>query len=180
MPSLEKKIMLRELTKKIQDRPYLFFAQFNKLTTGDMSGLRKNLLKTADSCVVVKNSLAVKIFEDLGIRDASKFLTGQIFVATCKNEPQKVSKIFVDFAKEKEDAFKIKGAIVEGQAYENDYVKELAKLPSKHELLTKVVVGVKSPISGFVLTLNALVRSFVVVLNQVAIKKTESQVNAQG
>ncbi|MBI4970529.1 MAG: 50S ribosomal protein L10 [Candidatus Omnitrophica bacterium] len=178
MPSLEKKVMIRELNKKIEARPYLFFASFRKLSTGDMSALRRNLQKSADSCVVIKNTLAIKIFDQLGIKDASKFIEGQTFVATCKEEPQKLSKVLVDFAKEKEEAFKIKGAFVEGQSFESAYVRELSKLPGKHELLTKVAIGVKSPITGFVLTLNGIVRSLVIVVNQIALKKSEPQAPA--
>ena len=121
------------------------------------------------------HELANKIFDKLGIKITSQFLEGQTIVATCKEEPQKLSKVFVDFAKEKEGAFKIKGAFVEGRIFETAYVKELSTLPSKHELLTKVAVGVKSPITGFVLTLNALIRSFVVVVHQIALKKGEVQ-----
>lgn len=174
MPNVEKTVMLRELMKKIENRPYVFFAQFNRISTGDMSQLRRNLSKSADSCVVVKNTLAKKIFEQLGIDSVSKFIEGQTFVATCKTEPQRVSKILSDFAKEKEEAFKIKGAVVESAAVDASYVKELAKLPGKQELLTKVVVGMKSPITGIVLTLNAVLRSFVVVVNQIALKKGEA------
>ncbi len=175
MPSIEKTVMIRELEKKIGNKPYIFFAQFSKLSTGDMSVLRKNLQKGADSCVVLKNTLARKILEKIGINgSAAPLIEGQTIVATCLEEPQKISKIFVDFAKEKEEAFKIKGAIVEGKAYEKAYVTELAKLPGKIELLTKVAIGVKSPITGFVLTLNAVLRSFVVVVNEVAKKKGES------
>lgn len=178
MPSIEKVVMLRELTKKIEARPYLFFAQFTKLSTGDLSTLRRNLKKNADTCVVVKNTLASKLFDQLGIKSAAQFLEGQTIVATCKEEPQKLSKVFVDFAKEKEGAFKIKGAVVEGQTFETAYVKQLSALPGKHELLTQVAVGVKSPITGFVLTLNAIVRSLVIVVNQIALKKGEASAPA--
>lgn len=174
MPSLEKKVMLRELLKKIENRPYLFVTQFKQLASGDMSTFRRGLEKASDGCVVVKNTLAKKAFEQLGVGDIGKLLDGQILVAVCRDEPQKLSKILVEFAKEKEGIFKIRGGAVDGKAVEDSYIKALAKLPSKHELLTQVVVGVKSPITGFVLSLNALLRSFVVVLNQVAIKKQES------
>lgn len=173
MPSLEKTIMVREVLKKNEKRPYVFFAQFSKLSVSDLADLRRNLLKTA-KCMVVKNTIAKKAFQEMGFDGASNFIQGQTFITSCLEEPQKVSKILVDFTKEREEQFQIKGGLVDGKTVEVSYVKQLAKLPSKQELLTKTVVGMKSPITGFVLTLNAVIRSFAIVLNQVAVKKGQA------
>ena len=63
------------------------------------------------------------------------------------------------------------GILFEDKVYDQEFVKQLSKLPSRQELLTQVVVRVKSPISGFVLTLNQLVKGVVVALNEVKKKK---------
>ncbi|MBI4398926.1 MAG: 50S ribosomal protein L10 [Candidatus Omnitrophica bacterium] len=174
MPNVEKQVMLKELTKKVEHKPYVFFAQFSKLSAGDVSALRQNLQKEAAHCTVVKNTLLRRVLGD-AVQDSAAFIEGQTLITTCVEEPQKVSKVLVTFAKEKEESFKLKGAFIEGRAFEKAYITELAKLPGKKELLTKVVTGVKSPITGFVLTLHAIVRSFVVVVNEIARKKGESQ-----
>ena len=174
MPSLEKTIMLREFSKRVEKKPYLFFAKFTKLSTSDLGDLRRNLSKSADTCTVVKNTIARKTFEQLGIKGIEDLINGQTLLATCKDEPQRVSKVLVDFSKDRDDRFKISGAYVDGAVFEAGHVKQLAALPSKHELLTKVACGVKSPITNFVLTLNAVIRSFVVVLGEVSRKKSSA------
>jgi len=174
MPSLEKEIMFREIKKSIEDKPYLFLSQFTEVTVDGMSGLRNDLRKVSDECLVVKNSVAKKVFEDLGMQGAIDLLEGQMVLTACQDNPQTVSKILVDFSKGKEETFKIKGAWFEGKVVEGKYVKQLAALPSKIELLAKVVGGIKSPITGFVLTLKGVLQSIAGVLNQIALQKEEA------
>jgi len=174
MPSLEKEIMFREIKKNIEDRPYLFVSQFKKITVAEISGLRNELRKASDNCLVVKNSVAQKVFEEIGLQDAVGLLEGQTVITSCHENPQNVSKILVNFSKGKDDAFKINGAWLEGKTVEAKYVKELASLPSRIELIAKVVGGVKSPITGFVLTLKGVLQSFAGVLNQIVLQKEEA------
>ena len=59
----------------------------------------------------------------------------------------------------------------EGQVYGEDFVKQLAKLPSRKELLTQLVLRMNSPIQGFANVLGALTRNLVVALEEVRKKK---------
>jgi len=122
---------------------------------------------------VVKNTLAKRALERVNASAASVFVEGAIVLVTTDDDPQPVSKALVNFAKDKE-AFELKGAFLEGAAQNHEYVKALAALPSKDELITKVVCGIKSPITGFVLTLNAITKGFVVALNEIRKKKESS------
>ena len=85
-------------------------------------------------------------------------------------DPQDISKKLVDFAKTN-DKWKPAGVIFEGQIYGEEFVKQLAKLPSRKELLTQLVLRLNSPIQGFANVLGALTRNLVVVLEEVRKKK---------
>jgi large subunit ribosomal protein L10 len=87
-------------------------------------------------------------------------------------EPQLVSKTLVEFAKGR-DNVELRGMILDGKAFEGNFIKELAKLPSRKELLTAVAIRMKSPITALVMTLNGLLQSFVVVLNEIQKKKAQ-------
>ena len=85
-------------------------------------------------------------------------------------DPQEISKRLVDFSKTNAK-WKPAGVIFEGQVYGEDFVKQLAKLPSRKELLTQLVLRMNSPIQGFANVLGALTRNLVVALEEVRKKK---------
>ena len=173
MPSAIKEIMLNEIKKEFEENSYAFISGFDGLTVSDMSDLRQNLSKSAKRSIVVKHSLAKKVFGEMKLQDAEKFLKGQILVTVGSGEPQAVSKTIVEFAKKNKKLAPV-GVVFENKVYDSSYIKSLALLPSRQELLTQVVVRVKSPISGLVMTLGQLVRGFVVALNEVKKKKEDT------
>ena len=170
MPSAIKEIMLNEIKKEFEENTYAFISSFDGLTVSDMSELRRNLSKSAKRSIVVKHTLAKRVFGDMKWQDAEKFLKGQVLVTVGSEEPQAVSKVIVDFAKTNKKLAPV-GVVFENKVYDTSYVKSLAQLPSRQELLTQVVVRIKSPITGLVMTLGQLVRGLVVALNEVKKKK---------
>ena len=165
-PSIEKEIMLNQLLKTLEGSNYIFFAKFKGISSSDINELRRKLDKSAERVVAVKNSLAKIVLERINAQDAFNFLEGQVLMTTGKNEPQVVSKILVDFAKDKEN-FELKGVFIDQKVFQKQFVKDLAALPSKEQLIASVVGGIKGPINGFVLGLGQVLRSLVNVLDQV-------------
>lgn len=172
MASFYKELMLNEIKETLGNND-VFFASFDKVTVESISNLRRSLRKNDASGMVVKNKLARIALKDLGMQQSDDILTGAMFLVSAPRDPQNVSKDLVDYAK-KEEAFSIKGVFTNGTFYTGDYVSDLAQLPSREQLLASVVGGIKAPITNFVLGLNGLLRSVVVVLNEVK-KAKESQ-----
>ncbi len=173
MPKFEKEIMISELKNCFEGNPYVFFSSVRGLDVTAVSELRQALEPKARKALVVKNSLARKVLEERGVNGASQdLIKDQVMITFGNQEPQDISKALVDFLKDHEK-FVLHGAIIEGKTVGLDYVKQLAKLPSKEELLAKVVSGINAPIAGFVLTLGGLIRSFAIALNGVAEKKNQ-------
>ena len=176
--SLAKRLMFEELEKEVRPEENSFFSRFDRLTVADMSELRRSLEKVSRRTMVVKHTLAKKILEKTKVADASRFLEGSVLVTWGAKEPQLVSKILVEFIKSHENV-EVKGMVLEGKAYDASFVKQLAKLPSRKELLTQVAVGLKSPITRLAFALKGLVQSLVIALNEVH-KKKLSEVPQQG
>ena len=176
MPSAVKELMMKEMEKEFKNNSCAFFSSFNKLSVADLSEFRRSVEKVSKRSMVVKHAMAKKIFAAAQVSDAEKFLKGQILVTFASGEPQLVSKSIVEFAK-KNDKLAPAGVILDNKVYDGEFVKRLAKLPSRHELLTQVVIRVKSPISGFVMTLNQVLRGFVIALNEIK-KQKETQPQA--
>lgn len=170
MPAIEKELMLNEIVKEFEKSPYAFFTNFQGLSVSDLSDARRNLEKVARRSMVIKHTIARKIFEKINVVDAEKFLTGSIIVTFGEKDPQDISKKIVDFAKANEK-WKPAGVIFEGQVHGEDFIKQLAKLPSRVELLTQLVVRVKSPLSGLANVLGGLTRNLVSALSEIKKKK---------
>jgi len=91
---------------------------------------------------MAKKTLLKKAFEEAGLPKTNGNLQGAIFLVTTMDEPQKVSKVLVDYAKSKEQ-FLLLGVFAEGKLLGKDFVAQLAKMPSRTELLAKLVGGMK-------------------------------------
>ena len=170
MPSFEKELMFNEIVKEFEKSPYAFFSNFEGLSVSDLSDARRNLEKVARRSMVIKHAMARKIFAKFNFAEAEKFLSGSVVVTFGEKDPQDISKKIVDFAKAN-GKWKAAGMIFEGQIHGEDFVKQLAKLPSRKELLTQVVIRVKSPLAGFVNVLGGLTRNLVTALAEIKKKK---------
>lgn len=175
MPSVEKELMFQEVVKEFEKSPYTFFSNFSGLSVSELSDARRSLEKVARRSMVIKHALARKIFEKFKVTGAEKFLDGSVVVTFGEKEPQDISKKLVDFAKTNEK-WKPAGVIFEGQVHGADFLKQLAKLPSRKELLTQLVIRVQSPLAGFVNVLGGLTRNFVTVLSEIKKKKEGTKV----
>ena len=170
MPSFEKKLMFQEIVKEFEKSPYAFISNLNGISVLDISAARRSLEKVSGRSLMVKHAMARKIFAQFSVAGAEKYLSGSVVITFGDKDPQVISKTLVDFSKTNEK-WKPAGVIFEGQVYGEDFVKQLAKLPSRKELLTQLVLRMNSPIQGFANVLGALTRNLVVALEEVRKKK---------
>lgn len=162
--------MLEEIKREFEANPYCFISSFQGLTVADYSDLRRGLEKVSNRSLVVKHALVRKVFSSLNLTEAEKFLKGSVIVTFADKEPQLISKTVFDFAKTNQK-FSPVGVVLDHKVYDESYIKQLAKLPSRQELLAQVVTRINSPITGLVLTLGQLIRGLAVALNEVKKKK---------
>jgi len=135
---------------------------YRGLTVAEMGDLRTRLHKADVSFQVVKNTLARRAAEGTDFKAAEELFTGPVAIAY-GGDPVAMAKAIADFAKEHE-ALEIKGGVLDGKFMDADGVKRLASLPTREELLAKLLGSMQSPISGFVRTLAEVPGSFVRVL----------------
>jgi len=170
-----KERMVEELLARFNDHPNFVITSYMGSSVSDLETLRRNLRKSSADYFVVKNAILRIIFNRLKLEsEASKIdggmgilLSGEDVISTCK--------ALVTFANAHEK-FKIKGAIIDGKSVPTDRVKQLAAIPSKNVLLSLVVGGIKSPITGFVNTLGGILRKFVCVVDAVKSSKQKKEV----
>ena len=171
--SKEARIELSSVIKeKIQDAKSVVFVKFSGLTVAEDTELRREFRKNNVEYKVYKNTLIRKAFESLGITDFNDDLNGPTAVAFGTDETG-AAKIIIDAAKKYQDKVVVKSAYVEGARVDENGVKALAAIPSKEELIAKMLGSLQAPISNFVGVLSAMPRSLVIALNAVAEKKAQ-------
>ncbi len=175
MPSVVQEVMMKEIVKEFEGNPYAFISSFQGLAVSDLSELRRNLEKVSKRSLVIKHSLVKKVLASMAFSNGDSFLKNNVLVTFGDKDPQVISKAIMDYAKANNKVV-AEAVVFEKKLYDQSFVKALAQLPSRKELLTQAVVRMKSPISGFVMTLNQLLRGVAVAVNE--IKKQKEAVAA--
>ena len=171
--SKEARIELSSVIKeKIQDAKSVVFVKFSGLTVAEDTELRREFRKNNVEYKVYKNTLIRKAFESLGITDFNDDLNGPTAVAFGTDETG-AAKVIVDAAKKYQDKVTVKSAFVDGARVDVNGVKTLAAMPSKEELIAKMLGSMQAPISNFVGVLSAMPRGLVVALNAIAEQKAQ-------
>jgi len=174
MPSKQvleaKKIIVNELTEKISNSKTVVLVDYRGLTVEQDTELRVALRKAGVKYEVVKNTLTRFAMNNNGYGELDTYLNGPTAIAYSFEDVVAPAKIMCEFAK-KFEHLQIKVGIVEGKIFAEKEIKALAELPSREELIAKVLAGFNAPISGFVNVLNGNLRGLVVALNGIAQKK---------
>ena len=169
--SKEARVELSKVIKeKIQDAKSVVFVKFNGLTVAEDTELRREFRKNNVEYKVLKNTLIRRAFNDLGITDFDEDLNGPTSVAFGSDETG-ASKVIVEAAKKYQDKVSVKSAYVDGGKVDVKGVQALATMPSKEQLIAKMLGSMQAPIANFVGVLSAMPRSLVIALNAIAEQK---------
>ena len=162
----QKEEIVEKLSRKIADSKTVVICDFKGLSVADLTELRKKLRENNAEMMVTKKTLAKLAFKKAGIEMDTKSMEGQLAFVYGGESEVASPKTLAEFSKKKEN-LKILAGILENKTIDADGVISLSKIPSRKELLVKVVSNIKAPISGFVNALSGNLRNLVQVLNQI-------------
>jgi large subunit ribosomal protein L10 len=145
---------------------------FNKLTVGKDLELRNQLREAGVQYQVVKNTLARKAAEGTPFAQANEQFKGVTALATTEGDPVSLSKAISKFTKANPDVFTFKVGIVEGKVVNLSDVEAIASLPSKEELISKVMFLINAQAQRLVTVLSAVPRNLAVVVKQIGEQKS--------
>lgn len=163
------------LREQFQGVRALFLTDFQGLTVAETNELRSQLRARGISFKVMKNTLVRLAYKDTGVEVVGDDLVGPRAAAwtdSDENVPA-MAKVLVDFAKAHPKLGLIRGAL-DGKLVEPSDLETLSKLPSKEEMLARLLGTMKAPVGAFVNTLAAVPRSLLNVLKAIEEKKGES------
>lgn len=170
MPTAEKAAVIEETRVALSHSQGTVLADYRGLTVQQMGQLRERLAKGGVTLRVVKNTLIKRAADEVGIEGLDPYLTGPTAVAYSPEDPVAAAKLLSQAQREFRK-MEIKAGVLGKQAISAAGVKELADLPSKEVLLSKVVGTLNAPIQQFVWVLNAPLTNLARALDQIRQKQ---------
>ncbi|MFO1464693.1 MAG: 50S ribosomal protein L10 [bacterium] len=167
----EKAQAVEELKVRFQKASVTLLAEYQGLTVSELTKLRQELRKNQSELKVVKNTLAGLAIQGTEMEPLTKLFTGPIAVVTTEKDPVAPAKVLVKFAKEFEKA-KIKGGFLSGKTMGAAEIETLSKLPSREEMLAKLLGSMNAPAQNLVNVMSAMPRKLVTVLAAIRDKKS--------
>ena len=168
-----KKQVVEDIKAKIQAAKSIVLVNYKGLTVAQDTEFRTEFRKANCEYKVLKNTLVRKAFNELGVNLFDEDLNGPTAVAFGSDETA-AAKVAIKACEKYKDVISVKSAYVDGQYVDLNGVKALSAMPSKEELIAKLLGTLNSPISGFVGVLSGVTRKLVIALNAVSEKKAQA------
>ena len=143
----QKQEEVTKLAEKIKNAKFVLLTDYRGINVGDVTELRANLRKSNSEYTVIKNNIIRRALAEAkieGLEDS--VLEGPTAVIIDDNDYLAPAKVIYNYMKENE-FYKIKGGILEGNVVSVEEIIELAKLPSREELLSKLAGSLLGTIS---------------------------------
>ena len=169
----EKVAEVEKITESLQASQSLVMADYSGLTVAQMTDFRNKCREKNVACRVVKNRLAQLAADEAGMPVIKDHLKGPIALLFGLESQVDPAKIVVDFAKDNE-AMEIRGGLVDGDYLDPNAVVALSKVPSREELIAKMMGSINSPAGGLTMALNGVVAGLTRAIDAVAKQKEET------
>lgn len=155
----KKQVVVQEIAEKLKKATACIVVDYRGLKVEEVTELRNKFREAGVDYKVYKNTMVRRAAAEIGSME--KFddinLVGPNAMALSYEDPMTPAKIINDFAKT-HPKLEFKMGYVEGEYYEADGLKKLASIPSKEELIAKLLGSFKAPMSNFVYLLDAIAK----------------------
>ncbi|MDL2237490.1 50S ribosomal protein L10 [Christensenellaceae bacterium OttesenSCG-928-K19] len=166
----QKQQVVSEVADKMKRAQSIILLDYRGLTVDEVTNLRNQFRAAEVEYKVIKNNVLLRAANELGIEGAEDYFKGPTAVAFGYNDPVAPAKILAKFVKDTKKT-EIKGGVLDGKVIDAAGIDNLAKLPSKEELIAKMMGSMNAPITNFVGVLAAVPGSFVRALNAIREQK---------
>ena len=143
-----KQPIVAAIAEDVKDAQSVVIVDYRGLTVAQDTELRKQLRDAGIIYKVCKNTMMKRAFEGTEFEGLAQYLEGPSAMAVCKDDATAAARILCKFAKDAEK-LEVKAGVVEGKVYDEAGVKALSTIPSREELLSKLLGSIQSPIANF-------------------------------
>lgn len=161
---------LDALTESLRNSKSAMVVSFNKLTVNKDQEFRNSLRAAGAKYQVVKNTLARIAVKGTQYEEATDAFKGVTAIAWTENDPVVLSKAISKFMKDNADIYTFKTGVVEGKLVDLKQLQTIASLPSKEELISKLLYVINAQAQRLVTVINAVPRDLAVVIKQIGDK----------
>ncbi|MGQ9495762.1 MAG: 50S ribosomal protein L10 [Thermoanaerobaculaceae bacterium] len=169
----EKERQLQLLSEKLRPAEGLFVVDFRGLKVAEITELRRKVREAEGQYLVVKNTLAKIAVAGSDKEEAQKLFVGPSAVAFTNKDVVALAKVLAEFAKTHEK-LRLRGALVEGTLLDEEGAKQVAAMPSKQELVARLLFLLQSPMRRLAVALQWPVRSLALTVKQIADSRKEN------
>ena len=166
MPTEKGRAAVAEMKDIFEESPLVIAAEYAGLDVAVMTGLRQELRTNGARFKIVKNTFARLAADEAGRPGLKDIMGGPIGFVVSDGDPASAAKAFVKYSDENGLTINIVGGMLGEDVLDADRVNALAKLPSKEELVAKMLGSMNSPISGLVMVMTGPIRSLANVLQR--------------
>ena len=150
-----KQPIVAEISEAIKDAQSVVLVDYRGLTVEQDTNLRKQLREAGVTYKVYKNTMMNFAFKGTDFEGLAPYLEGPSAVAISTTDATAPARILAKFAKDAK-ALEIKAGVVEGLVYDAKGMQAIAQIPSREELLSKLLGSLQSPITNFARVMNQL------------------------
>ncbi|MBQ7973077.1 MAG: 50S ribosomal protein L10 [Lachnospiraceae bacterium] len=150
-----KKPIVAEIAENIKDAQSVVIVDHRGLTVAEDTELRKQLREAGVTYNVYKNTMMNFAFKGTDCEGLAQYLEGPSAIAISKDDATAPARILCKFAKTAK-ALEIKGGVVEGTVYDSKGIEAISNVPSREELLGKLLGSIQSPITNLARVLNQI------------------------
>ena len=150
-----KKPIVEEISANIKDAQSVVIVDHRGLTVAEDTELRKQLREAGITYKVYKNTMMNFAFKGTDCEGLAPYLEGPSAIAISKDDATAPARILCKFAKNAK-ALEIKGGVVEGTVYDSKGIEVISNVPSREELLGKLLGSIQSPITNLARVLNQI------------------------
>ncbi len=153
-----KKPIVDEIAGYVKDAQSVVIVNYCGLTVEQDTRLRKEMREAGIIYKVYKNTMMNFAFQGTDCESLCPYLDGPNAIAISTTDATAPARILNKFAKEAK-ALELKAGVVEGNFYDKDGITALANIPSREELLAKLLGSMQSPVSNFARVINQIAES---------------------
>ena len=150
-----KQPIVAEISEAIKDAQSVVLVDYRGLTVEQDTNLRKQLREAGVTYKVYKNTMMNFAFKGTDFEGLAPYLEGPSAVAISTTDATAPARILAKFAKDAK-ALEIKAGVVEGLVYDAAGMQTIAQIPSREELISKLLGSLQSPITNFARVMNQL------------------------
>lgn len=152
----DKKAVVAEVSAQVANAETIAIAEYRGIEVGDLTVLRKKARESGVYLRVLKNTLVRRAVAGTPFAGLADQMVGPL-IYSISADPVAAAKVLNDFAKSN-DKLVLKAGSYAGQVLDKAGVQALASVPSREELLSKLLYVMQAPVAGFARALDALAK----------------------